>query len=173
MNLRDQLLKAGLANKKQAKKAKNEARRAQAEKTKQERKGQKSTDEIEQAAQKKIARQKQKDKEKNIALTEKRKEQEKKAQIVDLILSHDQQGAEGRSEVIYYFIGLEQTIHSILVSESQQKSLAKGRLGIVSGGPLDEEFHLLPLLQIDKLRRLDDSLIICHHNPETTSSHDN
>lgn len=166
MSLRDQLQKAGLANKKQARKAKNAARKEASAKRKKERQGQSTEDELTLEIKKKQEAQKAKDLELNRQIVAERERREKIFQIADILLSHDQTIMGYSADETYYFVVEESQIHRVLVSAQQQKSLSKGKLAIVKGGPVDDSYRLLHIDQATKIRSLDPSLIACLHPEE-------
>ena len=163
MNLRDQFLKAGLANKKQARKAKNAARKEANEKRKKQRQGKEVEDQLAKDIQEKQEAQKKKDQERNREILLAREDKEKKAQIADILLSHDLRVKGYMADTPYYFVAEGHKIHLMDVTQKQQRALAAGKMGIVRGGPLGEGYWLLGIEPLLKLQKLDASLVACLH----------
>lgn len=166
MSLRDQLLKQGLATKKQARKADQEARQA---KKKNKKKKKKKTDqdveardEISVAIEQKQQEQRERDRRLNQEIEEKRRAAEQQARIKEIIITHDLR--EQRADVPYYFIEDSRYIRCFQVTEHQLNKLAKGQLGIVT--LKDEEYYLLDRDDCEKVREAREELILCLHESE-------
>ncbi|MBF0441473.1 MAG: DUF2058 family protein [Oligoflexales bacterium] len=166
MNLRDQLLKAGLVSKKQAKKAENTARVENRKKTK-AMKNIDSPEELESEAIKKykaeIEERKIKDKELNAQIERERKEREKVYRAKEIIIMRDQRDS-WNADIVYRFVVDGDQIHSIVVTESQQQQLAEGTMGIARIiTKNDEEYYLLSLDDCRLVNSLKEGLVVCLH----------
>ncbi len=149
-SLQDQLMGAGLVDKKKAK-AIGKAKR---QKAKQTPKGHQDEDEIKLAAKQKLADKAERDRAMNL---ERQKEVEVKeilAQIKQLISSN--QINRGRGEVAYSFTH-ENKIKKLYVTDKLQGQLARGQIAIVAQG---EAFELVPQLVAEKVAQRDPSLVV-------------
>lgn len=160
-SLQDQLLKAGLANKKQAVKAK----KAKNHKEKQQRSGAQVVDEAaasaEKAQQEKIERDRALNREKQAAAEEKAIQ----AQIRQLILLNR---LEERGEHNFRFTQ-DATIKTLLVTESQRKALVSGALALV----VLDDVEIVPRAVADKIAERDEAKIILNNakdSPQDTAN---
>lgn len=160
MNLRDQLLKAGVVSKKQARKAKNAAKKEKKDREKKKRQGIEVKDEVKEDIERKQAEAKERDRQLNKDIEQERARRAALGQITDIISSHDLKERKGN---IDYWFAEGKMIYRIEVTQEQQKSLAKGNMGIVKGGLLGDRFHLLSWEHCLKLKNLDETLIACLH----------
>ncbi|MCP3673886.1 MAG: DUF2058 domain-containing protein [Gammaproteobacteria bacterium] len=149
-SLQDQLLKAGIVDKKKAKKIKL----AKHSQSKKQPKGHIQLDEnklqAEKALAERIAKDKAMNKEKQ-ALAEQKAIQ---AQIIQLIKSNaidDQNG-----EISYQFTD-DTVIAKIYVTESLQKQLSKGIIAIAK---LGESYEMVPAIVAEKIQQRDTSIIV-------------
>ena len=149
-SLQDQLLKAGIVDKKKAKKIKL-AKHSQAKK---QPKGHLQLDEnrlqAEKALAERIAKDKAMNKEKQ-ALAEQKAIQ---AQIIQLIKSNAIDNQNG--EVSYQFTD-GKVIAKIYVTEQLQKQLSKGIIAIAK---LDESYEMVPAIVAEKIRQRNTSVIV-------------
>jgi uncharacterized protein YaiL (DUF2058 family) len=162
MSLRDQLLKSGLANKEQTKKAEKQAKKRQHQEL-QAKKNQPTLDlkdEISQEIEDKLLQQQQADRERNRQKEDDRRQREAWHRAMDLMVSGDLK--ESRASIPYYFIFDEVKIGEMLVTEAQQLQLAAGNLAIVS---FDKNFRffLVDTDQAEKVKTGNPAFIICWH----------
>ncbi|MBT1449706.1 DUF2058 family protein [Glaciecola sp. XM2] len=144
-SLQDQLLKAGLADKKQAQKAKKE--RHKQVKAKQQNKKAVIEDAAKTAAeQARIAKQ-QKDRELAAQQRELKQQKEIKAQVINLIKVNAQPKNNG--DVVLNFTD-NNKVKRLYVSERTHKDVTAAKLAIVSYQ--DNEYELVPLPVADKIQ---------------------
>ncbi|WP_141731198.1 DUF2058 family protein [Oligoflexus tunisiensis] len=157
MSLRDQLLKSGLADKNQAKKAEKEAKKRQHQQLL-------SPDAIKDEISKEIAernrRQQEADRERNRLLEEERRKREGIHRAMDIMVAGDLR--ESAAEIPYYFIHRENRISEILVTEVQQMQLAEGSLAIVSFDP-DFRYFLVDASNAEKISSCAPHFVLCWH----------
>lgn len=157
MSLRDQLLRSGLADKKQARKALQEKRKEK----KARGKSNAPPETAFQEAKKRQEAQKEADRQLNHLLQQKKLAREKFHQFCDILLHHDQK--ERYADEPYYFVKKDQQIARIFVTPEQVKALAKGALGIVYGGDFADDYFLLDQSHCDKITRLSPNHEIYRH----------
>lgn len=163
MSLRDQLLKAGLVDagkvrkteaekrkkghklKKDSQLAADEAQRQQAEKDRQARE---------------IAAKREKDRALNREREALKRERERQAAALQLIASH-QQSPDG--EEAYHFVD-GRWIRNLRVSDTQQRQLSCGQLGIVRGES-ENQYLLLPRQAVERLQDLSPDRVLLLHEP--------
>lgn len=162
-SLQDQLLKAGLIDKKKAKQANKDKRKA----TKQQHKSSEvAVDETKAAAAQARAEKAERDRKLN---EERNAEAERRAiaaQIKQLIeVNRQLAGGGGAGAVAYNFTDGKQ-IKKLYVSAAIQAQLVKGRLAIVK---LGEAYELVPAGVADKISQRDDSYVLSQQAaaPET------
>jgi len=164
---REQLLKAGLATKKQAKAAAHEENLARRQRRK-EADGESEVPTPEQiAAQKAIEEKRERDRMLNLEREAEQRAQALHAQSDDLIKQHELRNTKG--PVDYKFAD-EGKVKSLLVSPEVQKQLRDGVTGIVwgSGG-----YHLVPRAAAEKIEeRTPDRLVLLNTATETLSPDD-
>ncbi len=170
--LQDQLLKAGLANKKQAVKA----RKAQNEKAKKVRKGQQVTDDAAESAkaaeQARVERDKALNAEKNAAA-------EAKAVLAQVRQIIQMNAIEERGEAEFRFTH-DNVIKTLAVPENMRKQLANGVLAVVvdPGTPAsrDSVYEIIPKRVAQKIAEREPSAIVCLHEAsaeaETSAAED-
>lgn len=150
-SLQDQLLKAGLSDKKKAKKLANEQRkqRQAAQKS-----GSPVVDEAKLAAQQARQEKAARDRELNQALHEAAQRKAIEAQIIQLIESHklDRRGGE-----IGFNFTFERKIKKLYVTDLQQKLLAAGSVVIARIG---DRFELIPAQVGSKIAERDAQRVI-------------
>lgn len=151
--LRDQLLKAGLADKKKAKQVAKDQRKQK----KQVKAGQATKDD---SLQQEIAARRAADKERSRELNAEREqlrlEKEKLAQVENMLR---QLKIASAGDVAYRFTHGSQ-IRDVLVSEQQKRQLEKGQLAVAL---LDERLLLIPSPVAEKIASRDESFIACWH----------
>jgi len=149
LSLQDQLLKAGIADKKQANKARQEKR---AEKKKN--KGEKATSKLNQAQQDQLAKAKR-SQELNRQLNQEKEKQEKLSQVKQLIEANRLK-LDKYEEPYYFKVGKK--IKKLYVNEDITKKLSSGVLAIVR---FDGLFEIVPDKVAQKVADRDqDSLIV-------------
>ncbi len=158
MNLRDQLLKSGLASKEQAKKAQREVSKRQHQKIQEARdpNAPAETSIAEQA----LSVQREADRLLNLKRNEERLAKEAEARAIDIITCH--QLIDVRATEPYYFLVDTKRICSIRVLDEQIPLLEKGELAIAS---LDAEtgFVLVTAENAEKIRAGHARYILCQH----------
>ena len=158
MNLRDQLLKSGLANKEQARKAQRELAKAQHQKAITIRN--KKSDEALTAAEQLRDAQKKADRLYEARLREEREKKEFEARIRDIIKRGEIR--DPKADRSYYFLREESRIARITVNEIQAMQLAAGQLAIafLEG---EDRYVLISKLNADKVERYYPNCIVCLH----------
>jgi len=166
MNLRDQLVKAGLTSKKKADKAGKQARLEQhRKKKKKKKKGETAVaDEIAQKVSAKQEAKKERDRELNKKLEIERQQKERTEHAHHLALARDQQ--DFKADIRYHFVIDGKYIHFILVNESQQRELEKGAMGIVDADPGSRDYRLLKLQDCEEVKAIAPDYVVCLHPPE-------
>ena len=159
--LKDQLLKAGLVNEKQVKKAQKEMRKENLQNPG----SQKSAAEQEWLRKAQAAAEKaEKDRQLNL---QRKAEAEKKAlaaQIKQLIEAHRAPNNDG--ETPYNFADGSKVKH-LYVSDQTRGQIARGLLAIVK---LDQRYELVPSEIADKIRQRDSSCVVAHNTPEKSAT---
>ena len=154
-SLQEQLLKAGLTNKKKV----QQAERAKKKVAKQVRKGDEVVDEAKQQAEK--ARQEKLAKDKKLNEERKAQEHEKAlaAQIKQLIQNHtiNREGAE-----LDYNFQDGSKIKRIQVTSLLQHQLSRGMLAIAK---LDQSYFVIPSVVADKIRERNASFVVYQAEP--------
>ncbi len=148
-SLQDQLLNAGLVDKKKAKQVNQEKRKAA-----KQNKGKATIDGGKQAAQRALAEKAERDREIN---RQRQLEVEKKAiqaQIIQLINVNRIDRKQG--EIAYQFTDGKK-IKKVFVTEALQNQLIKGIVAIVK---LGEGYELVPRAVADKIRQRDETAVL-------------
>ncbi|QIZ78126.1 DUF2058 domain-containing protein [Ferrimonas lipolytica] len=159
MSLQDQLMKAGLVSKHDAKKANKSKHRAL-------KSGKKVINEAKQTAVEKREEQAKRDRELN---AQRKAEADKKAliaQIKQLISTNSQDRSRG--EIAYNFSD-KGTITKVFVTEALQNGLVNGQLAIAK---LEDSYHLIPTGIADKVKQRDDSYIVLVNDRKADTSVD-
>ena len=154
LSLQDQLLKAGIADKKQAKKAAQEKRARRKKK-----KGKKAVPEQTRAQQAQQA-QAAHNRELNRKLNQEKEKQAKLAQVRQLIA--DNRLDQRKLEESYYFT-VGKKIKKVYVDEKTTKQLSRGQLGIVT---LNGQFEIVPKKVAEQVAARDQKSLILLHKPE-------
>ena len=168
-SLRDQLVEAGLATKKQGKKA---SRQSQSKASLREKKSkihnektQAETEERQRAKKaqyEKVARDKQRAKEQN----KKAAEKALRAEIRQIIVTNDQRGdAPSDDDVPYNFLH-NKKVKKIFVPERQREMLSQGELIVVNN---DGIYHLVTKDVATSIAKRDPRRIIAQHNEPQNS----
>jgi uncharacterized protein len=151
MSLQDQLLKAGLADKKKANQVKQQKQKAQ--KLKQKNKVV-IEDAARIAAQKAHAEKVERDRQLNLQRKQEAEQRAITAQIRQLIEMNRQ--PKGQGEIAYHFTDHNKVTH-IYVDERQQRQLANGLLAIVR---LDGQYEIVPGSVSEKIALRDESYLV-------------
>lgn len=153
-SLRDQLLKKGLVDKKQVKKAKH-----QKHVSRKKNKGKKSAPAVNEARQAQLAQEKL-NREQNLKLNEEKLKKENLAQIKQLI-------GENRLDLKKcndpYYFKLGKKIKKIYVNQEISKKLSKGTLAIVMH---KEFFEVVPAQIAEQITARDKDFPVIRHEPE-------
>lgn len=151
-SLQDQLLKAGLANKKQAVRAK----KAKNSKEKLKRAGVEVTDEAEQLAKQAEAEKLAKDRELNRQKTERANQQAIQAQIKQLISLNR---ITERGDIEFRFPE-GKLVKTLLLTERQRTAVVNGQLAVVK---IDDAYDIVPRKVASKIAERDDTrVLVCH-----------
>ena len=151
-SLRDQLLKKGVVTKKQAKKARIEARLDK-------KKGVDNSSEIQEKINKQKAEEKKRTQELNKKIEAARKERESLARAVDI--AHSQNTIERDAHIPYYF-AIDDRIKFINVTNQQRELLARGYAAIVHFG--GDCYSLIVSDPMQKVLELNPALVVCKHS---------
>lgn len=164
--LKDQLLKAGLVNEKQLKKAQQEQRKE----TKQKPAPQKNAESAEkqQARQAALAEKAERDRQLNLQRKEEAEKRAAAAQARQLIEAHRVE--PGHGETPYNFAD-GNTVKRLYLSDKTRSQVIRGQLAIAK---LDGRYELVPAEIADKIRQRDASFVVLHNAPQasTTDSDD-
>jgi hypothetical protein len=160
MSLQDQLLKAGLVDKKKAQKA----QKVKHEQAKLKRKNKIETvDEARLAAQKAQAEKVERDRQLNLQRKQEAEQRAITAQIRQLIEMNRQE--KGTGDITYNFTDGSKVTH-IYVDERQQRQLGNGHLAIVR---LDGHYEIVPSTVSEKIALRDESyLVYCNKGKTET-----
>ena len=150
----DQLLKAGLVSKKQAKKANREKYLSR-----KKNKGKKENNSaaISDKAREEQAAQAKRNRELNRQRLEEKRQREQRAQIKQLI-EKNRQELDDRGEP-YYFTE-QNTINRIFVSEEMMEQLSSGQLAIVK---LDNSYEVVPAKVARQIASRDKEILVAFH----------
>ncbi|MFT3931878.1 MAG: DUF2058 domain-containing protein [Spongiibacteraceae bacterium] len=152
-SLKDQLLKAGLVDKKKAQAVTTEQRQQK----KQQPKGKAVIDETKLAVQQAIQEKAEHDRELNRQHQAEAQHKAFKAQVKQIIESNTQDTVGG--EMVYQFSDSNK-IKKIHVTEQQHYHLAKGMLAIAK---LEDRYHVIPARIAQKIQERDASAIVVLH----------
>ncbi|MBC7530506.1 MAG: DUF2058 family protein [Oligoflexus sp.] len=160
MNLRDQLMKSGLASKEQAKKAQREVAKQQHQKI-QAARDPNAVHELSPAEQL-LAAKREADRLLNIKRNEERLFKEAEARAIDIISSHNL--LDSRGTETYHFIVDGQRIANVMVHEDQMYALERGELAIVSLNPEEAGFALVTAENAEKIRSGNAKFVVCQYS---------
>lgn len=144
MSLKDQLMKAGLADAKKARRAEHE-KRVQAKDP--------NAENANTLAQKALAEKAERDRELNRARNAEMAQKALAAQIRQLIEQHRIDRKSG--DVSYQFTD-QRKIKKLYVTQAQQDQLARGQIAIVRQ---EESYELVPTVVAEKIRTRDETVI--------------
>ena len=153
-SLQDQLLKAGIVDKKKAKQIKQEQRKE----AKGRQKGQVQVDENKETAKRALAEKAQRDRELNKAQQAAVEKKAIQAQIIQLIRMNRIDRQQG--DVAYQFTDGTK-IKKIYITAPLQNDLVKGRIAIAR---LDDGYELLPAAAAEKIMQRDAGVIVMLNN---------
>jgi len=154
VNLRDQLLKAGLVNKNQVKQVNHDKTR---QKKEERRTGVENVDEARLAAQEIQRQNAEKAREANAQRDAVAAQKALQAQITQLVNLNRQSKSKGKGEDIAYNFTYQNKIERIYVSPDVQGHLVAGRLAIVMQG---ETAELVPRAVADKIAERDAAIVV-------------
>ena len=154
-SLQEQLMNSGLINKQKAKQAQTEKRRQAKQKKK---KGTVIASDIQVAIQEKSELQKQKDLAKNQQTQEELAIRAAHGKLIQMIAQHCEKNYQG--ELDYHFT-YNNKIKRIAVTLEIQQGLIKGYFAICV---LNEEFYLINKEAAEKLRSIDESVLVALHD---------
>ncbi len=157
LSLQDQLLKAGIADKKQAKKA-NQEKRVRRKKNK----GKKETPEINQTRQAQLT-QAERSRELNRQSNQEKEKQHRLAQVKQLIEMNRLD--LNKHETPYYF-KVDQKIKKLYVNDEITKKLSRGQLAIVT---LNRAYEIVPAKVARQIVDRDPDSLVVLHTPEQES----
>ncbi len=161
--LKDQLLKAGLVNEKQAKKAQLEKRK---EIRQQQGAPSSAAEQAKQQALQAKAEKAERDRQINLQLKEEAEKKSLAAQVRQLIETHRQPKGEG--EAPYNFAD-GSTVKKLYLSNKARSLIADGRLAIVK---LDQQYELVSAEIADRIRQRDASYIVLQNLAQPAPSPD-
>lgn len=167
MSLRDQLLKAGLANKKQAKKAAKAAKKKQHESLKHSHEQEipkTPGDDISAAIEQQQLERKLKDQALNKKIIEEQESREHLYRASEIIVSRDLMD-QRPNHTPYYFLIQKSVLKHIYASDLQHSKLASGEYGIATTGP--DRFYLLRRADCEIVRQIHPKFIACLHDIES------
>lgn len=161
--LQDQLLKAGLANKKQAVRAK----KAKNNKEKLKRQGREPVDQNLQQLRETEAARVERDRRLNRERHEVANQKATIAQIRELIALNRIQDT-GDTQFHFVYNGVVKTLYT---TSENRNLIGKGRLGVVKSN-LEQSFDLVPSDIAKKIRQRDANWFICLHDPQEPDDSD-
>ncbi len=160
--LKDQLLKAGLVNEKQVKKAQQEKRKETQQKTAPQKNAE--AEEEKRRKQQAVAEKAEKDRLLNLQRKEEADKKALSAQIRHLIEAH--RLPKGDGETPYNFAD-GSLVKKLYVSDQTRGRIIRGALAIVR---LDQQYELVPAEIADKIRQRDASSIIVQNSPQQSDT---
>lgn len=158
--LQEQLLKAGLVNEKQLKKARKEKRKSENSACSQ----QGTAENPEQMLRRQAEEKSRRDRELNRQRTEAAAQKELTAQIRQLVMAHRVPAGEG--EQPYRFVDGGK-VKQIYASEVVRTHIIRGRLAIVQS---DAKYELVPSEVAERIRARSPSQVVLWNSPEATPS---
>jgi uncharacterized protein YaiL (DUF2058 family) len=156
-SLQDQLLKAGIVDKKKAKDIKKEQRKQ----AKQQPKGSVQVDEAKEAAKRTLAEKVERDRQVNKQLQAEAEKKAIHAQIIQLVSLNRIDRRQG--DVAYQFTD-QKKIKKIYLTAALQEQLVKGKIAIVK---LAEQFDLVPAPVAEKIRQRDESIVVLQNSNDS------
>jgi uncharacterized protein YaiL (DUF2058 family) len=162
-SLQDQLLKAGIVDKKKAKNIKKEQRKQ----AKQQPKGSVQVDEAKEAAKRTLAEKVERDRQVNKHLQAEAEKKAIHAQIIQLVSLNRIDRQQG--DVAYQFTD-QKKIKKIYLTAALQEQLIKGKIAIVK---LAEQFDLVPAPVAEKIRQRDEGIVVLQNSNDSTEIDEN
>ena len=160
-SLQEQLMNSGLVNKQKAKQAQTEKRRQAKQKKK---KGTVVVSDLQKAVQEKTELQRQKDLADNQETQQQLAIRAAHGKLIQMIAQHCEKDYQG--ELDYHFT-YENKVKRIAVTPSIQQGLIKGSFAICV---LNEEFYLINKEAAEKLRAIDESVLVALHDQTDNSA---
>lgn len=160
-SLQEQLMNSGLVNKQKAKQAQTEKRRQAKQKKK---KGTVVISDVQKAVQEKTELQRQKDLADNQETQQQLAIRAAHGKLIQMIAQHCEKDYQG--ELDYHFT-YENKVKRIAVTPSIQQGLIKGSFAICV---LNEEFYLINKEAAEKLRAIDESVLVALHDQTDNST---
>jgi len=160
-SLQDQLMNSGLVNKQKAKQAQTDKRRQAKQKKK---KGTVVISDVQLAIQAKVEQQKQKDLENNQQTQQELAKRAAHGKLIQMIAQHCEKDYQG--ELDYHFT-YDNKVKRIAVKPIIQKGLIKGVFAICV---LNDEFYLINKEAAEKLRAIDESVLVALHDQTEVES---
>jgi len=163
-SLQDQLLKAGVVDKKKVKQIKHEKHKQ----AKQQPKGKPTVDETKEFAKRALTEKAARDREINLQKQAAAEQKAIQAQITQLITSNRIDRQQG--DMSYQFSD-DKKIKKLYVTESLHRQLGKGQIAIARNG---ESYELIPAAVAEKIKQRDKNRIIVHNtmSAETAAEDD-
>ena len=164
-SLTEQLLKAGLASKKQANKVKQEQYQ-QKKKQPGKKKGEATVSESKKLAKKAQAAQRERARQLNLERQQQESQKERAAQINQMIGSSRLK--IGNGEFVYNFAD-NGKIKKIYITKEIRDQLGKGQLAIVKG---KEQYQVVPAEVARKIAKIDEATVIVSNTPQQQAAAD-
>ncbi len=165
-SLQDQLLNAGMANKKQANKI-NAQKRQKARQNRNKNDAQ-EVDEIAISAAKAIEDERKKSQELNKQRKEEAEQKAIAAQVIQIIKMNSIDMLAGENALSYNFTD-NAKIKTIDVSKKNQDLISRGRLAIAK---IDDDYYLIPAEAAEKIKQRDDQAIVLFNESNSDESKD-
>lgn len=163
-SLQDQLLSAGMANKKQANKINAEKRQK-----KRQNRNKNDVDEIALSAAKAIEDERKKSQELNKQRREEAEQKAIAAQVIQIIKMNSIDMGAGENGLNYNFTD-NAKIKTIDVSKKNQNLISRGHLAIAK---IDNDYYLIPAKAAEKIKQRDDqSIVLFNENVSDQSQED-
>jgi uncharacterized protein YaiL (DUF2058 family) len=162
--LKDQLLKAGLVNEKQLKKAQQEKRREN-----RQNQGQGKTaaaEEEKRRLQQAAAEKAERDRQLNLQRKEEAEKKAIAAQVKQLIETHRQ--PKGESETPFNFVD-DGKVKRLYLGGQARSQVVRGQLAIVK---LNGQYELVPIDVVDKIRQRDAGAVVLQNDPPNKQGQD-
>ena len=160
-SLQDQLLQAGLINKQKAKQAQTEKRKKFKQKKK---KGTVNVSLVQKAILEQQSQQKTDDLNKNKRIQEELSERSDHGKLIQMIAQHCEKEYQG--EIDYHF-NYQNKVKRIAINASTKAALTSGRLAICA---LNDAFYLINREASEKLKAIDESVLVAVHEKPTVES---
>ncbi len=162
-SLQDQLLQAGVVDKKKAKQLKQEKRKQ----ARQQPKGKPPVDETREQARRHLAEKAERDRESNRALQSEAERKAVRAQVIQLVRTN--RVARDAGEIGYQFVDGKK-IKKLYVSARQQAQLSAGQLAVAR---LDDAYELVPAVVAEKIReRCDQTIVLLNTRADDAPAED-